>query len=286
MSLAEQWHRQSALLRQIRSSAEAPRSIRARPTSPTCGSRGRRAARSLPRARHPHRVRRAHRRLAPCAGLAPLLPLPAGRRLRGGVRRAHAQRRRAARRTVRIRDGALERVEAPEGVFVGEDASGWKQVQAQQPRLAGGEGCGAARPRSGRRGAGTRLGTDLQGARRRLDKRLPEITSLIDPAQFALITRPGGFSRSAAAPARARPRWRCTASRTSPTTIRASTPSARSSWSSPRDCASTCATSCPRSASRASASPPSESGRTSSGSGTSRGCRPSRAPTRPPRCNA
>jgi DNA helicase-2/ATP-dependent DNA helicase PcrA len=53
----------------------------------------------------------------------------------------------------------------------------------------GGEGS-AMRAHAIDAGLERRLGTDLEGSRRRADKRLPEITSLIDPTQFDLITRP------------------------------------------------------------------------------------------------
>ncbi len=110
----------------------------------------------------------------------------AGRRRTGTV---------VTRRTVAIRAGALERVEAPEGVFT-RDASypgGWQALARERLRLRGGEGAalrafgpGDARER--------RLGTDLAGARRRADKRLPELAGLLDAEQFALITRPSsGF---------------------------------------------------------------------------------------------
>ena len=100
-----------------------------------------------------------------------------------------------ARRTVAIRGGALERVEAPEGTFVTDPArpDGWKRVERRAPRLSGGEGA-ALRVHGVSEGAGRRLGTDLSGSRRRADKHLPDIAGLIAPAQFDLITRPdSGF---------------------------------------------------------------------------------------------
>jgi hypothetical protein len=101
-----------------------------------------------------------------------------------------------ARRSVRIRDGVLDRIEAPEGVFLAEPR-GWRQVRRTRPRLSG--GARSALRAYGEDQAGPRrLGTDLAGNRRRADKRLPEITGLIDPAQFELITRAGGYRRSAA----------------------------------------------------------------------------------------
>jgi DNA helicase-2/ATP-dependent DNA helicase PcrA len=96
-----------------------------------------------------------------------------------------------ARRTVRIRDGRLDRIEAPEGVFLAEGA-GWREQQRERPRLAGGARS-AVRAYTENEAGARRMGTDLEGNRRRADKRLPEITGLIDPTQFELITRPGGY---------------------------------------------------------------------------------------------
>jgi DNA helicase-2/ATP-dependent DNA helicase PcrA len=95
-----------------------------------------------------------------------------------------------ARRTLTIRDGALERIEAPEGVFVSDAsaAEGWRVSAKSLPRLAGGEGA-ALRVQEGEGGA-RRLGTDPTGRAMRADKRLPDIAGLIDAAQFDLITRP------------------------------------------------------------------------------------------------
>jgi DNA helicase-2/ATP-dependent DNA helicase PcrA len=100
-----------------------------------------------------------------------------------------------ARRTLAIRDGALERVEAPEGIFLADPAQpdGWKRIDRPAPRLSGGEGA-ALRVHGASEGTGRRLGTDLSGSRRRADKRLPDIAGLIAPEQFDLITRPeSGF---------------------------------------------------------------------------------------------
>lgn len=97
-----------------------------------------------------------------------------------------------ARRTVTIRRGELERVDAPEGTFLRDDV-GWRRVEREPPRLAGGEGA-AVRAHATGDGTLRRLGTDLEGARRRSDKHLPDIAGLIDPAQWELVTRPdSGF---------------------------------------------------------------------------------------------
>jgi DNA helicase-2/ATP-dependent DNA helicase PcrA len=74
-----------------------------------------------------------------------------------------------------------------------EAPEGWRREARERPRLAGGE-ASALRAHGIDSGTERRLGTDLLGARRRADKRLPEITGLIDPEQFGLITQPAsGF---------------------------------------------------------------------------------------------
>jgi len=97
-----------------------------------------------------------------------------------------------ARRTVHIREATLERVESPEGIFVVEPkGSGrWVRVEREKPSLAGGE-ASALRAREPDDRA-SQLG--IPGHTGRADKHLPEITGLIDPEQFELITRPStGF---------------------------------------------------------------------------------------------
>ncbi len=94
------------------------------------------------------------------------------------------------RRMVRIQGGVLDRVQAPEGDFHADrDATGgWRSTESRPARLAGGE---AVALRAWNTGAGRsrRLGSDHHGLPHRADKRLPEITGLIDPEQFELITR-------------------------------------------------------------------------------------------------
>lgn len=105
-----------------------------------------------------------------------------GRERQGSVR---------ARRMLRIRDGVLERVQAPEGDFSidANAASGWRREASSAPRLAGGEAV-ALRFDDQEDAFGRRLGRSSDGGPQRADKHLPEITSLIDPSQFDLITRP------------------------------------------------------------------------------------------------
>jgi DNA helicase-2/ATP-dependent DNA helicase PcrA len=195
-ALTQQWHRQSALLRQLRISREAPT---VDPHTPyfahlrllegdrerdlclgraTCIEGGVRIVdwRNAPISRIFYRYRQGEEYEEELAG-----------RLRSGEV--------VARRTVQVHDGLLERVEAPEGVFVPdpEIPGEWQHVQRERPRLAGGQAT-ALRAYTGEDGANRRLGTDLEGSRRRIDKHLPEITGLIDPEQFDLITRPStGF---------------------------------------------------------------------------------------------
>ena len=105
-----------------------------------------------------------------------------GRERQGSVR---------ARRMVRIREGVLERVQAPEGDFSldANAATGWRCEANSAPRLAGGEAVALRFDDQGD-AFGRRMGRSSDGGAQRADKHLPEITSLIDPSQFDLITRP------------------------------------------------------------------------------------------------
>jgi len=107
-----------------------------------------------------------------------------------------------ARRMVRVKNAALERVQAPEGDFSldASEASGWRKDAMNTPRLAGGEAAAlryeADSSSEESAGLARRLGEGRAGEVLRADKHLPEITSLIDPSQFDLITRQ--FSRALA----------------------------------------------------------------------------------------
>ena len=96
-----------------------------------------------------------------------------------------------ARRMVLIRGGVLERVQAPEGDFRldGRELTGWSRQSLGSPRLSGGESA-ALRYDVEESGHARRMGEGRDGEVLRADKHLPEITSLIDPSQFDLITRP------------------------------------------------------------------------------------------------
>jgi DNA helicase-2/ATP-dependent DNA helicase PcrA len=182
VALNEQWHRQNSLLQQLRASRAAPR---VDPRSPYFGHLRLREADGerdlcLGRATCIERgIRIVDWRNAPVSRI--FYRYEQGEEYEEEIAGRHRVGEVLARRTVAIRDGALERVEAPEGVFKINAATpgGWER---------------AAREPSRGEGDARLLGTDLLGSRRRADKRLPEITSLIDPAQFDLITRPGsGF---------------------------------------------------------------------------------------------
>ena len=190
VALTEQWHHQTSLLRQMRRSRE---NARVDPRSPyfahlrlkeedgerdlclgraTCIERGVRIVdwRNAPISRIFYGYRQGD---------------DYEERFGGRMRTGQVM----ARRTVRIRDGTLDRVEAPEGTFLRENGgAGWDHARREPARLAGGE-ASALRAHKGRVASGRRLGTELSGDRRRADKRLPEITSLIDEHQFDLITR-------------------------------------------------------------------------------------------------
>jgi ATP-dependent DNA helicase UvrD/PcrA len=192
LALTDQWHRQSALLEQLRRSRSGPE---VDPRSPYFAhlrlrENGRDRDLCLGRATCiENGVRIVDWRHAPVSKI--FYRYQQGDEYEeefGGTPRVGVV---AARRSVRIRDGMLDRIEAPEGVFLAEPA-GWRRVRREQPRLFGGSG--TALRAYGEDDAGPRrLGTDLAGNRRRADKRLPEITGLIDPTQFELITRAGGY---------------------------------------------------------------------------------------------
>lgn len=197
-ALLEQWDRGSALLRQLRASRAAPIVDRSSPYfahmrlreggrerdvclgRATCVRRGVRIVdwRNAPISRVFYRYRQGE----------PYEEELAGRLVTGDL---------IARRTVAIRGGALERIDAPEGSWVCRRSpidrraseEDWTRLADPQPRLSGGAGTAL---RAHRRGAEStrRLGSAPGGAEQRADRRLPEIAALLDPAQFDLITRP------------------------------------------------------------------------------------------------
>ncbi len=80
-----------------------------------------------------------------------------------------------ARRTLAIEAGELVRLQQGERVLVRDADRGWMRMAADRSRLAGGAGTAIRAP-------GEHLG------RHGPDQRLPEITALIDPEQFRIIT--------------------------------------------------------------------------------------------------
>jgi DNA helicase-2/ATP-dependent DNA helicase PcrA len=80
------------------------------------------------------------------------------------------------RRTLTLADGRVTRIRAGEEVFVRTERDDWARQSDERSRLSGGA-------QSALRAPDRRLG------RAGKDQRLPEITALIDPAQFRLITQ-------------------------------------------------------------------------------------------------
>lgn len=95
-----------------------------------------------------------------------------------------------ARRMLRIRDGWLERVQAPEGDYTSDESipGGWRYREPSLSKLGGGEASAVRGFRVGE-GLNRQMGSSADGSEMRVDKHLPEITGLIDPNQFDLITR-------------------------------------------------------------------------------------------------
>ncbi len=195
-ALMDQWNRQAALLDQLRASRQAPQVDRDSPYFAHLRLRENGSERDIllgKATRLQRGVRIVDWRNAPISRIFYRYQQGdeyeeeiAGRTMTGTV---------AARRTVTIRSRTLHRIDAPEGIFAADEHApdGWRHTPVEAPRLAGGEGAALRAYQSGE-GEHRRLGTDLEGSRRRADKHLPDIAGLIDPQQFALITRPSaGF---------------------------------------------------------------------------------------------
>ncbi|MCA9629800.1 MAG: ATP-binding domain-containing protein [Myxococcales bacterium] len=88
------------------------------------------------------------------------------------------------RRSLAISEGVLRRIVTPQGTFVRTREGEWQRA-GSSTRLHGGQGSALRAEDHHRPG---KLG--VQGADTREDKHLKEITALIDPRQFDLITRP------------------------------------------------------------------------------------------------
>lgn len=191
-ALTEQYHNQSAILNQLRSAGQA---AQVDPSSPYFAhlrleEEGRRRDLFLGRATCLEKgVRIVDWRDAPISKI--FYSYRQGEEFDEEISGRERQGEVLARRMVRIRGGVLERVQAPEGDFSLDPcaASGWRRESMGAPRLAGGEAA-ALRYDAEESALGRRLGEGRDGQALRADKHLPEITSLIDPTQFDLITRP------------------------------------------------------------------------------------------------
>ncbi|GIW43652.1 MAG: hypothetical protein KatS3mg077_0934 [Candidatus Binatia bacterium] len=195
-ALLQQWDRQSALLQQIRASRAAPQVDPSSPYFAHMRIRENGSERDVllgKATRLSDDVRIVDWRHAPISKI--FYRYQQGEEFDEEIAGRRALGELVVRRTVTIRDRELQRVEAPEGVFVrdAQAPGGWRKARARHPRLAGGE-ASALRAYGGEEAMRRRLGTDASGVSMRADKHLPDIAGLIDPAQFELITRPSvGF---------------------------------------------------------------------------------------------
>ncbi len=90
------------------------------------------------------------------------------------------------RRSVTIVEGRLRRVVSPQGTFVRPEAGEWRR-SGSTLKLSGGEGTATRAEQHHKPG---KLGVGDSGEFIGDDKHLKEITALIDPRQFELLTRP------------------------------------------------------------------------------------------------
>lgn len=88
------------------------------------------------------------------------------------------------RRTIAINGGQLRRIGSPQGTFIRRGDGTWIRGGESARRLAGGQGA-AMRAEGHHKPGKLGIGRDGDG---REDRFLPEITALIDPRQFELIT--------------------------------------------------------------------------------------------------
>ena len=88
------------------------------------------------------------------------------------------------RRSLAVTEGELRRVAAPQGTYARDREGMWREtVGSARPTLQGGAGAAIRVPKD-------QLGVHGDDEQLRADKRLQEITALIDREQFELITRP------------------------------------------------------------------------------------------------
>jgi DNA helicase-2/ATP-dependent DNA helicase PcrA len=90
------------------------------------------------------------------------------------------------RRAVAISSGLLRRIGSPQGIFVRTTEGAWRRA-GDSARLKGGQGSAM---RAEDHHSPGKLGVRIDDGRD--EKFLPEITALIDPRQFELITKPDG----------------------------------------------------------------------------------------------
>jgi DNA helicase-2/ATP-dependent DNA helicase PcrA len=87
------------------------------------------------------------------------------------------------RRSLAVTDGTLRRIAAPQGTFARGQAGTWRESGvSERPTLEGGSGSAIRYDKK-------QLGVQGDDAQLRADKRLQEITALIDKEQFELITQ-------------------------------------------------------------------------------------------------
>jgi DNA helicase-2/ATP-dependent DNA helicase PcrA len=90
------------------------------------------------------------------------------------------------RRTLTIAKGDVLRIGASEGTFVRTANGTFRMIENREARLAGGQGKATRPSDASVRGV---LGV-VPGGEQRMDRHLPEISALLDPRQFELISRP------------------------------------------------------------------------------------------------
>ncbi len=89
------------------------------------------------------------------------------------------------RRTITIHQGNLLRIATPQGTFVRQKDDTYRLVPPRISNLAGGQGKATRPSQATSRG---KLGVGADG-HQRVDRHLPEISALLDPRQFELISR-------------------------------------------------------------------------------------------------
>lgn len=91
------------------------------------------------------------------------------------------------RRSIAITSGNLKRIGSKQGTFVKNTKGEWRTLGGESSQLKGGQGS-AMRPESHKQHRRGKLGIEHEDSIRE-DKHLSEITALIDPRQFELISR-------------------------------------------------------------------------------------------------